>query len=306
MKVHYPKMRYGREDMFTPEKYMNKVYKALENYRQKLRNPNSITIEWAKMEEIYVDVTGLVRQRYGPRGRPPVESRVKALCNAVKRYYGIKKYSGAPRFVLEGRLGPVSGSVLEGRIPNWNCADVEKRLIHGAVIANAIVNTIKEDTGMQASAGVSHTKLLARLACRMNKPEGITLLTFPGFARLSSEIKIGRIHGYGQSLAKKLAESYYRDNGIYLETLADVQNLDSDDAVEDLRDAFLEVFPRIRRTTAQQKAEKLLYNCHGNDNQIVQYSPFFKKTMETSARIPRGKPIILSGPKFKFAKLVLI
>ena len=287
LKVHYPKMRYGREDMFTPEKYMNNVYSALENYRQTLANPNSIIIEWAKMEEIYVDVTALVRQRYGPWRQPPVESRVRALCHSTKGFY---PNWDAPRTVLEDKNGPLSGSMLEARISHWDhCADVGRRLIHGGVIANAIVNAIKKDTCMQASAGVSHTKLLARLACRMNKPDGTTILSFPGFARLSSEIKIGRIHGYGQSLAEKLAERYYNYYGTSLETFADVQNLESDDAIEDLKDAFLDIFPRIRRTTAQQKAEKLLYNCHGNDNQIVQYSPFFKKTMEASARIPRGK-----------------
>ena len=285
LKVHYPKMRYGREDMFTPEKYMNNVYNALENYRQKLANPNSIIIEWAKMEEIYVDVTGLVRQRYGPWGRPPAESPVLALCHSFKNYPNWD----APRTVLEDKHGPLSGWMLEEKISDWDyCADVGKRLIHGGVIANAIVNDIKKDTGMKASAGVSHTKLLSRLACQMNKPQGTTILSFPGFVRLSSEIKIGRIHGYGQSLAEKLAERYFNDHGIRLETFADVQKL-SGGAIYDLQGVFLDVFPGIRQITAQQKAEKLVKNCHGNDNQVVQCSSFFKKTMEASASIPSGK-----------------
>jgi DNA polymerase-4 len=73
-------------------------------------------------------------------------------------------------------------------------------------IAAAIKARIRESTGLTASVGVAHNKLLAKLASDMGKPDGLTVVR-PGEVRaLLDPLPVGRLHGIGRKTAARLEE----------------------------------------------------------------------------------------------------
>lgn len=50
------------------------------------------------------------------------------------------------------------------------------KLLIGGSIANEIRAKVKEETGYDCSAGIAHNKILAKLACGINKPNKQTIL----------------------------------------------------------------------------------------------------------------------------------
>ncbi|WP_214808357.1 DNA polymerase IV [Exiguobacterium sp. s144] len=91
-------------------------------------------------------------------------------------------------------------------------------------IAQYVLQQIKERTGLTASAGVSNSKLVAKVASGYEKPNGLTVVPPEDVMSFLSPLKIGDLHGVG-----KVTEQALRKQGI--ETVADVQAM----PVEQLR-----------------------------------------------------------------------
>ncbi len=71
-------------------------------------------------------------------------------------------------------------------------------------IATIIRARIKEVTGLNASAGISYCKFLAKLASDLNKPNGQAVITpkmGPGFV---AELAVKKFHGVGPATAEKM------------------------------------------------------------------------------------------------------
>jgi DNA polymerase-4 len=75
----------------------------------------------------------------------------------------------------------------------------------GVEIAAAIKQLIKDETGLTGSAGVASSKLLAKIASDLNKPDGLTIVE-PGREReFLTPLPIGKLWGVGQATLKELA-----------------------------------------------------------------------------------------------------
>src|SRR4030081_435469 len=71
-------------------------------------------------------------------------------------------------------------------------------------IALAIRAKIKAEAGLNASAGISYNKFLAKLASDHRKPNGQYVITpemGPGFVET---LPVGKFHGIGPATAKKM------------------------------------------------------------------------------------------------------
>jgi DNA polymerase-4 len=76
----------------------------------------------------------------------------------------------------------------------------------GEDMAREIKKRILERTGLTASVGVSHNKLLAKLGSGMNKPDGLTVIRPADVHATLDPMPVGRLFGIGPKTAERLEE----------------------------------------------------------------------------------------------------
>jgi DNA polymerase-4 len=76
----------------------------------------------------------------------------------------------------------------------------------GKSMAREIKQRIRERTGLTASVGVSHNKLLAKLASEMGKPDGLTVIRPEDVTATLDALPVGRLFGIGPKTAARLEE----------------------------------------------------------------------------------------------------
>ena len=81
---------------------------------------------------------------------------------------------------------------------------------HGSatLMANWLRAQILEQTGLNASAGVSFNKMLAKIASDINKPNGTAVITPADAEAFISTLPIERFHGIGKATAKALITNH--------------------------------------------------------------------------------------------------
>lgn len=70
--------------------------------------------------------------------------------------------------------------------------------------AREILDKIRDQTGLTASAGVSYCKFLAKIASDINKPFGLTLITPEQAGTFLAELDIKKFFGVGRATQKKM------------------------------------------------------------------------------------------------------
>ncbi|MFW6019535.1 MAG: DNA polymerase IV [Bacteroidales bacterium] len=71
-------------------------------------------------------------------------------------------------------------------------------------LAQVIRSEIKEATQLNASAGISFNKFLAKMASDQQKPNGQYTITYPMARKFMDELPIEKFHGIGQATAEKM------------------------------------------------------------------------------------------------------
>ncbi|KAF3842020.1 hypothetical protein F7725_023971 [Dissostichus mawsoni] len=67
------------------------------------------------------------------------------------------------------------------------------QLTVGAIIVEEVRAAIEKDTGFRCSAGISHNKVLSKLACGLNKPNRQTVLPLDSVTELFNSLPIGKM-----------------------------------------------------------------------------------------------------------------
>lgn len=82
--------------------------------------------------------------------------------------------------------------------------DNKKGIISATQIAQEIRAKIKQKTGLTASAGVSFTKFIAKIASDFNKPDGLTVIKPSQAQAFLDVLPIEKFHGIGAVTAEKM------------------------------------------------------------------------------------------------------
>jgi DNA polymerase-4 len=83
----------------------------------------------------------------------------------------------------------------------------------GTEIAAAIKSAIRDDVGLTASVGVASTKLVAKIASDLRKPDGLVVVAPGDEATFLAPLPISRLWGVGEKTAVALAEYGVRTIG---------------------------------------------------------------------------------------------
>ncbi|KFP13950.1 DNA polymerase eta, partial [Egretta garzetta] len=87
---------------------------------------------------------------------------------------------------------------------NPDCPDLQ--LTMGAVIVEEMRVAVEAATGFRCSAGISHNKTLAKLACGLNKPNRQTLVSSRFVPQLFSQLPVGNIRNLGGKLGTAITD----------------------------------------------------------------------------------------------------
>ncbi|XP_034538645.1 DNA polymerase eta [Notolabrus celidotus] len=174
-------------------------------------------IERASIDEAYMDLTAAVQERLKtmtnkqiephllkatyiqgfPQSLPEQEASAgeAALDKEEQRSRGLLQW-------LASSSGPVVGEQ----------SSAELQLGVGALIVEEMRAAVEKVTGFRCSAGISHNKVLAKLACGLNKPNRQTVLPLDSVAELFNSLPIGKIRNLGGKLGASITEALGVEN----------------------------------------------------------------------------------------------
>ncbi|KAA8583726.1 DNA polymerase eta [Etheostoma spectabile] len=174
-------------------------------------------IERASIDEAYMDLTAAVQQRLEnmtaqqieshllrstyiqgyPQSSPEQETSAEdtALDKEEQRSRGLQQWLTSLPAPLLGEQSPA-----------------ELQLTVGALIVEEMRAAVEKDTGFRCSAGISHNKVLSKLACGLNKPNRQTVLPLDSVTELFNSLPISKIRNLGGKLGASISETLAVEN----------------------------------------------------------------------------------------------
>ena len=146
-------------------------------------------------------------RRFGVHSAMPMREALKRCPHAVVIRPRMKRYHevSAQVFKIFGEFT----DLIEGLSLDEAFLDVTGSTgLFGSAeaMAREIKNRIRLRTGLTASVGVSHNKLLAKLASAMNKPDGLAIIRPAEVTTILDPMPVRRLHGIGVKTAARLEE----------------------------------------------------------------------------------------------------
>ena len=146
-------------------------------------------------------------RRFGIHSAMPMREALLRCPHAACVHPRIKRYKEVSQqvFAVFGEFT----QLVEGLSLDEAYLDVSGRcdgLAPAAEVAKSIKRKIRERTGLTASVGVAHNKLLAKLASDMDKPDGLTVIRPQDVEAVLDPLPVRRLHGIGKRTAERLEE----------------------------------------------------------------------------------------------------
>ena len=162
-------------------------------------------------------------------GNSPLEGRgVVSTCNYEARKYGIKSGMSVvkayrlcpfavflpPRFEVYGAVSKKIMSFLRSLTPKFEQVSIDEAFLdvtervkdweEAKRLAAKIKEFIHKSFGITCSIGISFNKLLAKLACKKCKPNGIKIIKPSNVKKFLKDLKVEELPGIGKQIAKEL------------------------------------------------------------------------------------------------------
>ena len=146
-------------------------------------------------------------RRFGVHSAMPMREALKRCLHAIVIRPRLKRYREVSNQVFE-IFGEFT-DLVEGLSLDEAFLDVTGSVgLFGSAeeMAREIKNRIRVRTGLTASVGVSHNKLLAKLASEMNKPDGLAMIRPAEVTTILDPMPVRRLHGIGAKTAARLEQ----------------------------------------------------------------------------------------------------
>lgn len=174
-------------------------------------------IERASIDEAYMDLTAAVQQRL----KNMTDKQIEPSLLRTTYIQGYPQSSPAAEESAEDTVSDKEEQRSRG-LQQWlesltfpsvgeqNSAELQ--LTVGALIVEEMRAAVEKHTGFRCSAGISHNKVLAKLACGLNKPNRQTVLPLDSVTELFSSLPIGKIRNLGGKLGTSITETLGIEN----------------------------------------------------------------------------------------------
>jgi len=203
--VKVPEVR-GKADL---SKYRNAGREVIEV----LLTFDGAVVERASVDEAYIDLTKMVDDRLnrggggGGAGEDFGGGGIEPEEHLKNTYVGKHSREKLVEWIGQVQNGDNSES------------DNDLRLAVGAVIVEEMRAAVYRKTQFRCSAGIAHNKMLAKLACGLNKPNKQTVLPRSQQGDLFSGLKVTKLRGLGGKLGDTVVEH------LHCQTVADLSQL---------------------------------------------------------------------------------
>lgn len=164
-----------------------------------------VCVERASIDEAYIDMTMVIEQTLP--GCTATTVNVEELPNT--HFVGWENETDDVKGV-HGWLKALSKE---------DCNDNDWKLTLGAVLVEKIRAAIYEKTGFRCSAGIANNKMLAKLACGINKPNKQTVLPFTSVQDFFTTFPLKKVRNLGGKLGLTLREE------LLCTTMADITHI---------------------------------------------------------------------------------
>ncbi|XP_053293016.1 DNA polymerase eta isoform X1 [Pleuronectes platessa] len=174
-------------------------------------------IERASIDEAYMDLTAAVQQRL----KDMADKRIEPHLLRATYIQGYPQSSTDLEAAEEDSV--LDKEELRSRgLQQWleslpvlltgAQSSAEVQLTVGAIIVEEMRAAVEKDTGFSCSAGISHNKVLAKLACGLNKPNRQTVLPLDSVTELFNTLPITKIRNLGGKLGASIKETLGIEN----------------------------------------------------------------------------------------------
>uniref|UniRef100_A0A1I8NMY4 DNA polymerase eta n=1 Tax=Stomoxys calcitrans TaxID=35570 RepID=A0A1I8NMY4_STOCA len=165
-------------------------------------------LERASVDEAYLDITDLVNKRHVAMNDGSFVLQPQQLINTYA--VGFPTIGEYLTTITKKYINPLLDNddsyrhFQENDIPAVRQSNV--RLLIGSSIAKEIRDAVYAETGYECSAGIAHNKILAKLACGMNKPNKQTILPLAQIHDLFSSRPLSKIKGLGAKFGEEVCQ----------------------------------------------------------------------------------------------------
>ncbi|KAM4817598.1 DNA polymerase eta isoform X2 [Urocitellus parryii] len=160
-------------------------------------------IERASIDEAYVDLTSAVQEKLQKLQGHPISA------DLLPTTY----IEGLPQDLTTTKETVQKEEIRKQGLLQWldslqidDITSPDLQLTVGAVIVEEMRAAIEMQTGFQCSAGISHNKVLAKLACGLNKPNRQTVVSHGSVPQLFNQMPIRKIRSLGGKLGASVIE----------------------------------------------------------------------------------------------------
>ncbi|KAM7408621.1 hypothetical protein PAMA_002370 [Pampus argenteus] len=172
-------------------------------------------IERASIDEAYMDLTAAVQQRLKNMTDKRIEPHLLRTTYVQGYPQGfLEQDVSAEDIVLDKEEQRSRGlqQWLESVPLSGEQNSAELQLTVGAIIVEEMRAAVEEHTGFRCSAGISHNKVLAKLACGLNKPNRQTVLPLDSVTELFNTLPISKIRNLGGKMGASITETLGIEN----------------------------------------------------------------------------------------------